>query len=334
MFDWLSFLQSRNISYVEHGDDSHGKSPGHGNVMVHCPWCAFETSIDYMHISLTGAGWYCFRRPEHAGKSPATLVAALLGVSVMEAKEITGQHKHIPSDFLNAVMSHFERSAPPLKRNIQLPEEFRPIISQPLVLNYLSRRGFTVRDVQNMTTDYNVRFCRRGAYSNRVIFPVTMAGKLQTWTGRTISRNETLRYMTLSTKEEKARREGYKPAIGKITDYLLWFDELMAIDADTFIITEGPFDALKVMVLGRRAGIVATCLFTNRASAAQNDLIYDLAPRFRYRYIMLDQGTLGSMLQASNRLAALKIRPLLLPSGIKDPGELTQETLLSLLRTG
>src|SRR5215813_8644425 len=105
-FDWVSFLSQRHIPY-----STSGAHVGRGNVLIHCPWCASETPNDYMHVSTDGKGWYCWRRPQHAGKAPARLVAALLGVSLEQALSITGQHKTLPSGFLGAVMANFQQPA-------------------------------------------------------------------------------------------------------------------------------------------------------------------------------------------------------------------------------
>lgn len=317
------------------GDKSRGKGPGENHVLLHCPFCGLDTPNDYMHVSLSGAGWYCFRRNEHAGISPAKLVAGLLGISIGEALSITGQHKHLPSNFLEAVMSHMGTNVVPRPNHVlRMPIEFKPInksLAITLVMFYMRRRGFSDKDILNATDLYDIRFCRKGPYSNRVIFPVKFKGALKTWTGRTISKNVDLRYKTLSDKPDKAKLEGYPPALGPISDYLLWYDELWDMDASTIIITEGPFDAFKLMTIGRKSGIAATCLFTNRPSEAQTDLLYRLLPRFRHRFLMLDQGTLASMMRMSSRLITLKIRPLILPDSIKDPGEMEPRDLTDIL---
>jgi hypothetical protein len=225
----------------------------------------------------------------------------------------------------------------PPKRVLLFPSEFKRIgfrQSLALATKYLQKRGFSNYAIECLTDYYDVYFCRTGAYNNRIIFPVNFERKLVTWIGRTISENQSLRYRTLSTDPERAAKEGYKPAIGKITDYLLWYDELMRGPVDTLIITEGPFDALKISTLGRNSGVVATCLFTNRASKAQVDLLYQLLPRFRNRFLMLDQGTLDAMLRMSRDLKTLGLRHLVLPPHIKDPGELTRDTLMRVLGKG
>ena len=333
-FDWLSFLISRNIPFSREGDSHKGKAPARDNVMVHCPFCGGTTPTDYMHVSLTGAGWYCWRRPEHAGRSPARLVAALLGISMGDALAITGQHKSLPSDFLGTVMAHFEQKVEQAEHNLQLPKEFKRIEaaeSSKLARSYLQRRGIPYRDLFEITDDYDIRFCNQGAYKKRIIFPVYHREKLITWTSRSIGRSS-LRYKTLSTDPEEADREGYKPAHGPITDYLLWYDIIRKEQkATTIIITEGPFDALKIMIIGRRKGIVATCLFTNRCSDAQQELLYDLLPGFRYRFLMLDQGTLDTMLRTCSRLTTLGLQHVSLPHNIKDPGEMELRDLMDIL---
>lgn len=328
-FDWLSFLNQRNIAY-----STSGAHVGRGNVLIHCPWCGGETEKDHMHVSTEGKGFYCWRRPQHAGRDPARLVAALLGVSFEQALSITGQHKTLPSGFLGAVMANFQQPADVQSIALKLPVEFKRIgakTSSNLVVNYLKKRNFTDKQIASMTDDYSIRFCKEGAFSNRVIFPVYFRHHLVSWTGRAISRNETLRYKSLSHDYDKAHASGYNPAAGPIGNYLLWYDDLMKTNAETIVLTEGPFDCLKINYLGKRHGAVATCFFTNRPSKPQIDLLYRLLPRFRNRYLMLDQGTLGGMLRLQQDLITMQVRVIRLPNNIKDPGELEPRDLFDIL---
>jgi hypothetical protein len=134
----------------------------------------------------------------------------------------------------------------------------------------------------------------------------------------------------MTRDKELARRAGLEPAIGPPEDYLLWYDRLRKADADTLYIVEGPFDAWKVAVLGRRHGIVATCLFTSKISQSQIDYLHELLPRFKHRYILLDQGTLPTVIKAVGELSSLGVKSKYLPPNVDDPGELDERTLLRL----
>jgi hypothetical protein len=172
-----------------------------------------------------------------------------------------------------------------------------------------------------MTKRYNLRYATQGPYKRRVIFPITFEGKLVSWTGRAIDKGTEIRYKTLSADPERATREGCGQALGPITDYLLWYDRVMSADADTLIICEGPFDACKVDVLGRREGIVATCVFTSRPTNRQIELLHTMLPRFKRKYLLLDRGTLPTQLAVQGELVGLGLQLAELPRGLKDPGQ-------------
>jgi hypothetical protein len=115
--------------------------------------------------------------------------------------------------------------------------------------------------------------------------------------------------------------------LAPINNYLLWWDHLIDCDADTIILVEGPFDALKVTTLGWTRGIVATCFFTQSPGPLQIDLLHELLPKFEKKYLLLDQGTLPALITIASELQTLGVEPLRLPIGVKDPGELTGEQL-------
>lgn len=325
MFDWQRFLDAQHIEYV-----TSGASVTRGNVAIRCPWCTDDPS-HHMGISLNGAGWGCWRNAEHRGKSPVKLVAALLHCSTGQAMDIVGiDRKSIPNDFfgrVQALMSPQEDA--PMKRRQELhlyPEflsfgENKPS-ARPYV-QYLRGRDFTVADIASLTRRYGVRYCSRGPWQGRIIFGVRQDGELQTWTGRSISKTAELRYKTLTDDPEKAKAHGEKlPAVKPVNHCLLFFDSLCQYGGKHLLITEGPFDALKVNVLGWHSGIRATCLFTNNPTVEQIELLHVLAPKFEHRHLVLDRGMFARIVKLSSALASLNLSMTLLPAFLKDPGEL------------
>lgn len=326
-FDWLRFLQSYNVHYVDTGPNV-----SRNHVAVKCPWCGAADKSEHMSINLNGKGWRCFRnREQHKGISPVGLVAALLGTTIENARAIVGTGVAIPSDFMGAVMSKMQPPDDKPARKLKLPPEFKPLddrYSSRKFVNYLTgpSRRFALREIWRMTKDYDIMVATQGPQKDRVIFPIYFEGKLVSWTGRTIHTDVDLRYKTLSTDPDVTEH----PAAGPINDYLLWYDDLQEIDADTLCFVEGPFDALKVNVIGRRHGICATCFFTASPSARQIDLMHDLVSRFRRKALLLDQGTIATMMRTQALMPNLRIPFKSLPSGIKDPGLLTELSLLEL----
>jgi hypothetical protein len=328
--EWVRFLQSHGIEYR-----TRGPNVRKGEINICCPVCGGADTGFHLGINLTGKGWACWRNRAHSGKSNTRLVQTLLHCSIDTARGITGEGAPMPTEYAQSVMTmNAVQVAAPVRRRLKMPPEFlsfddRLPSSRPFV-KYLRERGFT--RIESLSRDYGLRYASRGAYKGRVVFPVTFGGHLCTWTARTLYPSVGLRYRTLTQDPEKAKLEGSQPALGPIGDYLLWYDDLMTADADTICIVEGPFDALKVNVLGTRHGVVATCFFTSQPTVRQIDLMRDLLPRFRRRVLLPDRNAEVMAMKTSQRIRALEVKIKMLPKQIDDPGEIKDEyTLLNLL---
>jgi hypothetical protein len=317
-FDWNGFLTARHIPFV-----TSGPSVTRGNIGIKCPFCADDPS-EHLAVALNGDGWHCWRNRTHSGKSPARLVSALLRCSMEQAHLIVGTRRHIAPDFASQVRGLIDgNKAPTIERE---PLEFLPefkrfrgsTTTERPFAEYLNRsRGFD--DPVYLSRTYGLRYARRGRFAYRVIFPVYHDGVLVNWTGRAINGDASLRYMTLSSREDAPPPRG----IGPISNYLLWYDELQEWDAETLVVVEGPFDALKVNVLGERHGIAATCFFTTAPSRQQVDLLHTLAHRFKRRVLLQDEGAESLALQTRSDLAALDFELIRLPKHLSDPGEMS-----------
>lgn len=323
-FDWQTFLDSNSIHYV-----TSGPNVSRGHVAVKCPFCGTQDPSQHMSINLNGKGWSCWRQQDHSGKSPTRLVAALLGISLQNAAALVGDSAFIPEDFIGAVRSKLAGALATEPTSVlRLPKEFKPIGNLPSARPYrayLARRGFTTKQIDKMTARYGLYYATRGRYRGRLVFTVERRGKLQTWTARSIYPDADIRYLTLSVNDETT------PAISVITENVLWYDRLRR-GGDTLVLCEGPFDALKVSVLGRSFGFAATCCFTAAPSDSQIELLHRLAPRYRRKVLLLDRGTLATSIKVSTGLSALQMQTILLPKGIKDPGELTAAQFAGLFR--
>ena len=330
-FNWMQFLESHHVHFV-----TSGPNVSRGHVAVHCPFCGPQDPSQHMSINLKHAGWNCWRNDNHSGKSPVYLVQALISCSRERAQAIVGEGVFIPDDFLGAVRGLIAPSEKAVQRQVSLPPEFksfgdRTLPSSKRFYKYLlgPTRQFTLKQIDRMTRRFGLRYATTGKFKGRIIFPVTFERNLMTYTGRTIYPDVELRYKTLSYDPELEEH----PAVGPISDYLLFYDKLMAnkADCDTLIFCEGPFDALKVNVIGRPYGIAATCFFTASPSQAQIDLAGDLVSVYRRRYLMLDAGTLATALRTQMNMSTLINRVLTLPKHIKDPGLLTEAQLLDIV---
>jgi hypothetical protein len=320
-FEWERFFEQNGIPFA-----TGGSNVSRGNVAIHCPFCGAGDEGQHMSVNLNGRGWRCFRRPDHRGKGAARLVQALINCTWERAKHIVGEAVYIPEDFNAQVHKLLTPPAPPIARKLVLPDNFKPIKqrwSAGPYLDYLTGpdRNFTMKQALRLTDWYDMRYATQGPYKRRVVFPIYFGGKLVSWSGRAIDKQTEIRYKTLSDDPERAEREGVGQAIGPITDYLLWYDDAMEADADTIVICEGPFDACKVDVLGRSEGIVATSVFTSRPTNRQIELLHALLPRYKHRLLLLDRGTLPTMLRVQGELTGLGLQLAELPRSLKDPGE-------------
>lgn len=323
MFDWQGFLDSNSIPYR-----TSGANVSRGHVSVHCPFCGVDDPSEHMSINLDGRGWSCWRNKAHAGIKPTRLVAALLDITPASAARLVGDSVFIPDDFIGTVRSKLAGNAGVADVDLRLPKEFKPIGDKPSARyfrRYLRGRGFTNKRIDLMTRRYGIYYCTRGRFKGRIVFTVVRDKKLQTWTARSIYAAAEQRYMTLSVNDEDT------PARSSINDNILWYDWLKR-GGETLVLCEGPFDALKVSVLGRKYGFKATCCFTAAPSEQQIELLYDVAPGFNRRLLLLDRGTLATSIRVSTALAAMKIQTILLPRHIKDPGDLSPLSFSKLFR--
>lgn len=326
-FDWLRTLDQHKVSYA-----TAGKNVSKGNFVVHCPFCGTEDAGQHMSVALKGRGWRCFRKPDHRGLHPGRLLAALLGCSLDQAYRLVGDTVHVPDDFMGAVRAALadapliEAKAPRWPITIKaLPESGKHAPSARPYLEYLYGRGFSTSQVKLFYSRYGIRYATQGPYAGRIVFPVrTEDGTLAAWTGRHIGSSD-LRYKSLSPDPEKAEWERLDPALAPISDFLLFHRQLLrAVNSDTLYLCEGPFDALKVMVLGWSRGAVATCCFTATPSTQQVNLLHELFPRFKRCRLLLDRGTVANSLKVVGQFAGLGLEPAWLPENVKDPGDLNQ----------
>jgi hypothetical protein len=150
-----------------------------------------------------------------------------------------------------------------------------------------------------------------GDFGYRIIFPIYFEGELVTWTGRVISQSM-IRYKSLSVEK----------SIHRITD-ILFNDSSIFCGGDVLVITEGPFDAIKVDFYGERYGVKATCLFGMNVSSSQRQILSELAERFDKFVLLLDSKEIVNTLSIKRSLPFLNLKIGRLPNDIEDPGDLT-----------
>lgn len=329
MFNWLSFLQKYRIPYTEQG---HTRN----NIGIDCPFCGEMSGKFHMGISLVGKGWSCWKFQKiHGGKSPYRLIMALLHCAYSDAVRIVKDEENIVynttednffddfSRLMGVTKEQKPRYAPVIE--LKTPSNFRPLddsqLARRLAFPYLNRRGYTDRAVYDLVDRFNLLFAYSGPCAYRVIIPIHMFGELINWTGRTISDSEGLRYQTLSTDPVKAQRQGLPVAKLSIKDSIFDYDNLVK-GGDTLVVTEGPFDAMRITYLGEQDGILGTCLYNKTADFTQLELLKDLVPKFNRRFVMFDENTILNFFMTFPHDLSQQYKNVEIPKGYKDPAEL------------
>jgi hypothetical protein len=324
MLDWPAFLTQNNIEFVTAGRYHVTKD----NIAINCCWCPNDTSYN-LHISLLGKGFHCFRVDSHKGPTPQRLIQKLLNCSRAYADTLVeGSGTPLPADrdFLSSLSDLFQpERAEPIRppEILRLPKTFQPIRpagSGRMFVSYLERRGFSPTYVYDLFKRYDLVACADGGqWHGRIVFPVTMGGRLVTWTGRHIG-GHPMRYLTLSVADTAT------PALSPIKETVLWFDRLKKMSG-TLVVCEGPFDALKINYLGADYGVHGTCLFGKSMTDAQAELLSGL-DNFARKIVLLDRSMVDHW-NPRGRFAALEgagFEMRFLPQEVADPGEFTPET--------
>lgn len=327
--DWKRLLVQHRVEYVEHGP-----STARDNVYVHCPWCGQSDRSHHMGISLRGRGWGCWRNARHRGRSDAYLLAALLRVPLDRARAILGQGpSSSPSDLDLAaqVRATLDKKDEPERLAVELPGDMHQLWSghsgrRFVFLEYLQERGYEFSDASRIAEHYDLHFATRGPFTYRIVLPVRdQWGELCTFTGRTVSEDEGLRYLTLSTDPaSRLVEQGMPLARGPITDYLFQEDRLFATPPRTLVVVEGPFDAIRVDWAHRSAlqdYIMATCLFGKALSAVQLDKLATVSDFVDEKLVLLDPDARFQTFDLVARLEQFGFRPMYLSDQWEDPGD-------------
>lgn len=315
--DWERFLEDHSIDYVTRGPNTRK-----GEVSVQCPWCGEDDPSQHLGIHLTTENWGCHRNAAHRGKKPQFLVAALLNCSMPQARLVTGAYSVADPSTLGEALKLLEPTsdyASPTTGHVSklsLPDDFRLINQTKGALrfwNYLEKRGFEGH-ASKITLDYELYCANTGRWKDRLIFTFYQDGELVGWTGRAlVNPVNTPRYLSS----------------GEAIKRTVFNEDGLRKGGDTLYIVEGPFDALKLDYYGRKHGVRATCVFGTNMTPDQVDIIAGLKRRFQRTIVLFDQDAVEPAFFASDWLHGVTIGHL--PDGVKDPGEMSQKQVESML---
>lgn len=319
--DWLRFLEENNIHFV-----SRGPNTKRGEVSVHCPLCGEEDPSEHLGINLQTGKWGCLRDDSHRGKSPRTLIKAILSCSGQQAWLIVKQYSHSDPDTLEAALAVLETDAKGADEDLakqaarqKLGPEFndfsrikvRGVTSR--FFRYLANRGY--ENPQDIIDRYDLRCAVTGKYKDRIIIPIRHNDELLGWTSR-----------ALIGKPIDAPR--YLASSEDVKSTVFNYDKLKG-GGDRLVIVEGPFDAIKVdsFVPRRPQDVKATCTFGTSLTIGQLALLRVLVKKFDETWVLFDQGAEGPARNVADWTGA---RMAHLPSYVDDPGELDDHALTEL----
>lgn len=344
MVDWPQLLRNHNIEFVETGP-----STARGNVYVKCPWCQDADAGHHMGISIRNPwrGFGCWKNNSHRGKNAARLLAGLLHISFESAEALldfrSGTALEADSrlgDRVRAMLGGDDMTQITTKRKrLRIPKEIKPLDpdgrgQSKLFVNYLvEERGYTRKQVAKLCHRYELHYCMSGPFSYRLVIPIYDEQGLVTWTGRSISKSEELRYLTLTRDEEKATKQGLQPAREPITNCLFNEPELMQQGGRLIIVCEGPLDAMRTDFAAARTSrhVRATCVFGKAVSPMQIDKLDALSRLYDRKILLLDQDAALDSFRVVDALTEIGFRTKRLPKKWKDPGEMPLSKLESLI---
>jgi hypothetical protein len=309
-FDWLLFLDRYGIEYADSGPNV-----GKDHVVTHCPYCGSSDQSMHMSISTEGKGWHCWRDNSHAGISPTRLVAAMLNISWSDAAAITGTGKGyqsqppVQAELLveqvnNLLQAPTTRTAQP--KLIEFPQSAQPLntLSRTAIPYQLYMRGRGITDLNHLDR-WDILYDHRDErFHGRILFGVRDKGKLVALTARAVGQRLQPRYL----------------AEGPVDQHLIWADRFPT-KSNTLVLCEGPFDALKLNLLGKPYGIWATCCMTSSFSDTQRSKLYSLMPRFKRTVALFDRGNEHNAHRLSQGFPGRMLVGTL-PPNVKDPAEL------------
>lgn len=302
--DWQSFLTDNQIDYVDRGPNTK-----RGEISIRCPWCGEDDPSQHLGISLTGENWGCLRDPSHRGHSSAYLIGTLLGCSQHQAKLVLDQYSRTDPDQLGELsLESVTEPVTAAEPEGEPKPEHRLIKAQGPTAkfwNYIIERGFD--DPDALMNEYWLTCCLTGRFKDRLIIPFLQCGEVIAWTGRALGNPKTApRYLSSN----------------RVKETIFNADALMQGGKALFL-TEGPFDALKMDYYGQALGVRATCALGVSLSIEQIVLLNSRRNRFARTVVLFDQDAVGPAYEAMDWLQQATIGQL--PSGVKDPGDLTKD---------
>lgn len=307
MMDWVRLLEDYKVEFA-----GAGKNTRKGEISIQCPFCGEDDPSHHMGISLNHQAWGCLRDVSHRGVAPTRLVMAILGCSSYQAKLVIQQYSHSDPDDLASALASLERGLNPAMVTNQMPPgpppgEFHRIYNHGTSMRfwkYLQGRGYD--NPKELIELFGLRCCTSGAWKDRIIIPIHMHYHHIGWQGRALTDQPKLapRYLS-SSPQVKASIFG--------------FDSV--VDSYPIFITEGPFDAMKIMMYSSANAVATFGTAPTREQLALLAILVSKRPKTQRKIVLFDEGALGHALELSQWIGGEVGH---LPDGVQDPGKMTR----------
>ncbi len=300
--DWHGLLGHLRIEWQDRGANT-----SRGNVNIHCPWCAERDPSHHLSISEEREAYYCYRDRRHRGRSFLYLLNAL-GVDRVNGVHLLSEY-HASRRILKVEK--------PKESNLQAAwNQFINAHERQSILDYLEAREFI--NPARLCRRYDLRYAENGLWAQRLLIPLHDEGQVVSWTGRAI-------------------RPGLEPRYRMAKNDNPGLVYCPRTPQETVLIVEGPIDALKIAAAMEGTGISSIALITNSINGGKALRIQQIAESCSRVYVVLDRGM--EAFHARTIAAALAlpgkqryISRLELPSGVKDPGEMSIEGVRTWLK--
>lgn len=265
------------------------------NYSFHCPFCNHRKPKLVVNVK-TGQFhcWTCY--PPTQGKKLVDLLKKLKA----------------PAEAIKEMMGYFaspeNKTQGTVTEVVTLPKEFIPLsdteksIQSKRALAYLNKRGVTKEDIQK----YNIGYCERGRYSNKVIVPsYDKSGILNYFVARSYDGSTSNKYDATVAKKNEIIGMEY---------FVNWKIPV--------ILCEGAFDAIAI----KRNAIP---LFGKTVSKAL--MMKLVESEVKTVYLALDRDALREAMDCSEKLLSYGKEVYLLNLEGKDPSEIGFKNMIDLL---
>jgi len=331
-FNVENFLDKRGIQYV-----THGVNVKKNEVNISCPFCNSEGNPDpsyHLGIQVETGYWSCWRNRRHRGRSLHRVFMKLLRTSYDEVCKILGeQSTWLQEGTFDRLAANptaiFEQNfiSEQFTKVLDWPEEFKQFkgfSSSKKFLTYLEGRGYHKKHLDELIDRYNFNYCITGRWQDRLLLPIKLDHRLVSWTSRSIQKDASLRYMSLSEKDG---------ALMSIKDTIFNFDELADSGGRVLFVCEGPFDAMKVDFYGADLGGRATCLFSKNLRESQAILLEELirSAGFKKVVVLLDTEEVDTAMLVQSQLSFIRAKIDIGTYDAKDPGDLKSSQVYKLV---